>query len=310
MAGKTVKSAEFFLTGLNVISNEFQSLGAPDIQTFRNWYVSNNDIQQLCAKDPAVVPILYKQIETQFPSLSKNLKAFFENLYSEKFLGLEIISSKIGWIKDHYRQFVSINKHGRCPYCGIFPIDGVYDSTREAYDHYLPKSKYPFNSINFKNLAPMCEKCNSKNKSSGDPLHDSNGMRRKAFYSYQTNQYQIEFEIRVQPGNWNQLKPDDLEIFSGPPTLKEEIDTWFDVFNLEDRYKALLCKEAEGKAWIEQVLDEWTCDGKTPDQFMTTLSRQTFNQPLVECRFLKKPFLEACQRAGLFRGRASPSPSP
>ncbi len=27
-------------------------------------------------------------------------------------------------------------------------------SNPEAYDHYLPKSLYPFNSINFRNLVP------------------------------------------------------------------------------------------------------------------------------------------------------------
>ena len=144
-------------------------------------------------------------------------------MYSGDFLSLRIISEKIGKIEDHYDCFVTANNKGKCPYCGIFSLDSQYDPSREAYDHYLPKSKYPFNSINFKNLAPMCEKCNSRNKGVKDPLYSSNGTRRKSFYSYQTNQPRIEIEVEVQTRDWNQLKPEEIQIRTGSAALREEI---------------------------------------------------------------------------------------
>ena len=55
----------------------------------------------------------------------------------------------------------------------------------------MPKGSYPFISVNFKNLAPMCSECNSSYKLAKDPtkhidpLHAASGStRRKSFYSY------------------------------------------------------------------------------------------------------------------------------
>ena len=59
-------------------------------------------------------------------------------------------------------------------------MKGTHHSKREAYDHYLPKVLYPFNSINFRNLAPACHECNSTYKLGKDPAHNPAG-RRKAF---------------------------------------------------------------------------------------------------------------------------------
>jgi len=33
---------------------------------------------------------------------------------------------------------------------------------------------------------------------------------------------------------------------------------------------------------------------------MIALARQSQNKPYADCNFLKKPFLDACQRIGLF----------
>jgi len=133
---------------------------------------------------------------------------------------------------------------------------------------------------------------------SKDPLHNSeNGYRRKSFYPYQTSPYAIELEISLNPQDWNNIKPDDVSLTLGPEVLKEEIDTWLDVYGIEERYKAKCCGENDGKYWIAQVWDEWQNNGKTPQDCLTTLKRQ---KPLADVNFLKKPFLEACQRAGLF----------
>lgn len=43
--------------------------------------------------------------------------------------------------------------------CQPCDINGVHHTKREAYDHYRPKPLYPFNSVNFRNLAPACHEC-------------------------------------------------------------------------------------------------------------------------------------------------------
>lgn len=86
----------------------------------------------------------------------------------------------------------------------------------------------------------------------------------------------------------------------GPVALIEKIATWKDVYGIEERYKAKLCGDNDGKYWLTQVLDEWTVGGRKPADFLATLARQTQDRPFADCNFLKKPFLDACQQIGLF----------
>lgn len=64
-----------------------------------------------------------------------------------------------------------------CPYCNInlttiiiYEIDPVTNQAvvRPALDHYICKSKYPFFSVNIRNLIPSCTACNSNLKSDHD----------------------------------------------------------------------------------------------------------------------------------------------
>jgi hypothetical protein len=72
------------------------------------------------------------------------------------------------------------------------------------------------------------------------------------------------------------------------------------VYGIEERYKSKLCSESDGKAWLVQVLDEWKEQGRDPKNFLRTLALSTQKRPYTDCNFLKEPFLEACQRRGMF----------
>ena len=109
--------------------------------------------------------------------------------------------------------------------------------------------------------------------------------------------------IDLSAQDWTNIKPDDVHLTTGPEELKEEIATWMDVYGIEERYRAMCCGESDGKYWIEQVLDEWQTDGKTPEEFLFTLARQARMKPYAEANFLKQPFLEACRRSGIFNTR-------
>ncbi|WP_340121696.1 hypothetical protein [Methylobacter svalbardensis] len=301
------KGADFFLAGLQHIFEDFKILENTDIENLKHWYRSNNRVDLLCAKDPSVSPVTYNDIEKLSDKLSHHLKDFFKNLYSQSFLSLTSISSRIGQIENHYTDFISKNASGKCPFCGINNVKGNYHSKREAYDHYLPKGKYPFNSINFRNLAPACNECNSSYKLAQDPLYNAKdpllpqtGGIRKSFYPYQVNQYTIEFKITLDSHDWNNIQPADIELQTGPDELREELDTWLDVYGIDERYKAKCCTKNDGKYWIEQVLDECQNDGRTPEQIFNTLARQAKLKPYADVNFLKFPFLEACNNKRLF----------
>ena len=257
---------------------------------------------QLCrqhvAEQVRFDPDRYDDIAVNHKDLAAQLGTFFKGLYSQSLLDLAALRAKIGDIDDHYQTFVTTNKVGKCPFCGIGDIKGVHHSKREAYDHYLPKALYPFNSINFRNLAPACHKCNSTYKLSKDPAHNLAG-RRKAFYPFAAAAQIIDIQVALQHSDIENLKPTDVQMQFGP-AITEEIETWKEVYGIEERYKAKLCGENDGKYWLTQVLDECQAVDKQPTDVLAMRAQQAQSRPYADCNFLRRPFLEACQQIGVF----------
>jgi hypothetical protein len=297
--------ADFFYGHVERIYGLFSALSSAQISQFQQWYQGNNDLERVCANDPATHLARYADIAVNHNGLAAELGTFFKGLYSQSLLDLSPLRAKIGDIDDHYQTFVATNKAGKCPFCGINDLLGEYHSKREAYDHYLPKALYPFNSINFRNLVPACHHCNSSYKTSKDPAYTPKDPaaavpRRAIFYPYTATPYVIEVQVTLRSSDVARLTPADVDMTIGPVALNEKIATWKDVYGIEERYKAKLCGDNDGKYWLTQVLDEWKVEGRKPADFLATLARQTQNRPFADCNFLRKPFLDACQQIGVF----------
>src|SRR5262249_10976578 len=142
------QGGDFFYGHVERIYGLFALLTSVQIDQFKQWYQANNDIEKVCANDLAVHVARYGDIAAVHKELGEQLGGFFKGVYSN--LNMAALKNKIGDIADHYKHFMQVNKLGKCPFCGITDLYGVYHSKREAYDHYLPKALYPFNSINFK----------------------------------------------------------------------------------------------------------------------------------------------------------------
>ncbi len=293
------KAGDFFYGHVQLIYDFFSKLMPAQVAQIRQWYQANNDIKNICTNSPRAQIARYADIAAIYPDLCKHLKSFFQGLYNQNLLNIKALKDKIGHIDEHYKAFMKINKMGKCPFCGLNDIKGIHHKYREAYDHYLPKGLYPFNSINFRNLAPCCHECNSTYKLKKDPAHNANG-RRKSFYPYADEAQEIEVTISLNSNDFNRLTPDDICLSFGPTAVREEIETWQDIFGIAERYKAKCSSESDGKYWLEQILDEWKEDDRPPEDYLTALTRQTKKKPLADCNFLKKAFLEGCQRAGAF----------
>ena len=292
------QSPDFFYGYVERIYGLFSALSVAQINQFQLWYQGNNDLDKVCANDPVADLVRYTDIAATHKDLGEQLAVFFKGLYSQSLLDLAALRVKIGDINDHYQTFVSTNKAGKCPFCGIGDIKGAHHTKREAYDHYLPKALYPFNSINFRNLAPACHECNSSYKLSKDPAHDRDG-RRKAFNPYAATAHTVQIQIALRHAEFEKLMPADITLEFGPAALREELDTWKDVYGIEERYKAKLCSENDGKYWLTQVLEECQAYGKSPVEILTMLTQQAQSRPYADCNFLRKPFLDACQQIGL-----------
>lgn len=298
------ETGKAFYEDVKIIYELFAVLQPLNIGQFKRWYQANNDIEHVCANNPATHVARYADIAVYHPTLATNLGNFFKGLYSQSLLNLAVIRNKIGDVDDHYQVFMKTNNVGKCPFCGIHDLLGEYHSKREAYDHYLPKALYPFNSINFRNLVPACHHCNSSYKTSKDPAYTPKDparsvSRRAVFYPYTMQQHKIEIEVELLQLDVFILTSKDINLKFGPHSLNEKIETWKNVYGIEERYKAKLCGENDGKYWLTQVLDEWHEDGRDPKDYLKTLARQAKSSPYANDNFLRKPFLDACHRKGL-----------
>jgi len=298
------KGADFFYGNVERIYDLFAALTPSQIEQFERWYHGNNDIENVCANDPAPQLVRYADMPANYKDLCDQLATFFKGLYSQSLLDLAALRDKIGEIDDHYRSFMTVNKVGKCPFCGISDMLGQFHTKRDAYDHYLPKALYPFNSINFRNLVPACPHCNSSYKTTKDPAHppkDPTGgaTRRRMFYPYSTNARKIELSVSLAHTNFNVLSDADIDIVFGPSENAEELATWRDVYSIEERYKAKLVAESDGKYWIVQALDEWQKTGGSVSDYLADQAQKAAKWPFAECNFLKNAYLQGCHRVGI-----------
>lgn len=298
------QGGDFFYGHVEGIYDLFAGLNRTQIAQLKRWYQANNNIEKICANDPTTLIARYTDIQAVHPALSKQLAVFFKGLYSQQLLDLATLREKIGKIDGHYKAFMGKNKVSKCPFCGISDMLDANHTPREAYDHYLPKKLYPFNSINFRNLVPACHHCNSSYKTSKDPAFtpkDPAGAieRRKVFYPYANHGHRIEVTIELRKPDVDQLEKNDIQLAFGPPMLNEEIETWKDVYGIEERYKAKCCS-ADARDWLEQIRILRDAHGLDPEASLKALQQQTDKDQFANSNFFKKAFLDGCQKAGLF----------
>ena len=111
----------------------------------RNWYQNFSE-----------VPVLYKSVNDTLRDIFN-----YENFASRKGQG-----KKGGGIP----LLRTVLKYMRyCPYCNadmVYAIkcDDNGKSYKSAFDHFYPRSRYPFLGLSLYNLIPSCDRCNSKFK--------------------------------------------------------------------------------------------------------------------------------------------------
>lgn len=136
-------------------------------------------------------------------------------------------------IRDHqYAIIYEASAYCVCPFCGFEYFDAP-SAPREALDHYLPESKYPFAAANLRNLVPMGNKCNSRYKLAQDILFSNTGVRRRSFNPYNHAQIQLSLESSEPfAGKNGQLPRWEIDFYPN----SEEVDTWAEVFSIRERY--------------------------------------------------------------------------
>jgi len=303
------KGADFFNTHVESIYHIFQKLPADAIRRLRRWYRGNNNLERICSNNANVPLVRYDDIKATHPELAEQLGTFFKGLYER--VDLAALRKQVGDIDDHYKTFRRANRSDRCPFCGLSDLLGPDHGPREAYDHYLPKALYPFNSINFRNLLPACHHCNSSYKGGKDPAFSpaENGqqVRRKLFYPFASKPWKIALRVSLKPDAIEHPEPNDITLDFGPAELSEQIGTWKDVYGIEERYCAKLCG-TDARDWLEQALTQqrWHDEsqgkrGRSASAYLQEIAEYTQERPWANSNFLKHAFLQACATAGMIR---------
>lgn len=249
----------------------------------RNAFNANNSIQALCMN--TVNPVFYDDLSLNInPLFSKKIKSFFNNLYENVF------NQQPFYLNKHYDKFFESNKT-ICPFCGLVSLQKNSSVHREAYDHYLPKEKYPFNAVNLKNLLPMCSKCNEYYKGSKDPLFDTD--RKKTFY-YFNREPEFEIIINIVDQSSDHF---NIDISFISYSMQEEVDTWNRLFELENRYKDdFFCQENYGAT----LLNHWYACSKRSPEYIQNEMYFFDSDKHIDKNFLRKSLLTACVHQNLF----------
>ena len=176
-----------------------------------------------------------------------------------------------------------------CPFCGTEYFDAP-GAAREALDHYLARSRYPFASANLRNLVPMGNKCNSSYKLATDLLVRADGSRRVAFDPYNHASLSMslnESELFADPDDWTPRW--EIEFVPDSP----EVATWDEVFSVRERFVRDHLNPSF-RSWLDQFGKLAKREALRPDSGAAVAAAlKRFEDNAADCGFQDRGFLKA-----------------
>lgn len=236
----------------------FQRVSPEQIDLLRTTFVNNNQIEKLCRNE--INPLRFEDLKKLYEGdddwgdLLKAIKVFCVDMYS-KYVYLKAFEDMYGTMDAYYKALVKNDSMCHC--CGIGSVLTMYNTPRDAFDHYLPKSIYPFITLNFRNLVPTCPHCNSSYKHEIDTLYDKIGeeeKRTKAFLPFGIRENHISVKISFTK-LYDKEKVEDcgMKISFSCQEKDEELQTWRRIYNIDEQYRAY-CYDEENLSVVESLL--------------------------------------------------------
>lgn len=285
-----ITNHDWFFDGVKEIYLICKDLSADQRALLRVVFGNNNDIKGLCARTTSIIPL---------DKLDENLKdrliPFIKKLY-DSLLDWVYIKSRYGSKKEYYDELITENGFLFCPCCGYGQIKTEYDKGHSSFDHHLPLKHYPFSVINFDNLYPLCNQCNSDYKGELDILLHEKKIFHPANPKHPDICVKLEINIRLFPNYINRIdsndKLDKRLVKISFNENSEEIDSWDRIFSIKDRYFGQI--GSNRKSWFQQVTKRYAKDKSrhalyTVDNAFDDIIDEI--EPLDYLGFLKTPFL-------------------
>lgn len=280
--------SDWVKNSITSIYEEAKKLSNDDIATFKEVFTENNKIKYLCSN-----PTESRSLSLLTDDFRKVIEPFFKSIYT-KLLDLTFIQNNYGTKKEYYNQLITDNKVKYCPCCGYGDMKTIYEKGYSAYDHYLPQKHYPFSTVNFNNLVPLCDNCNSSNKGDTDILSDG----KKVHYPLNSSYSEIEIELDISEDSFQEIiiKTNNSDLLEEKhikvnfSDKSEETESWDTIFGIRTRYFG---KIAGNRAnWIDDVREVYRhskiVTESVQDAFDLTIELKTSS----DLGFLKVPFLK------------------
>lgn len=277
----------------------FKSLPEVRRNTLKKDYLNSQDIERCLTGQ--VTPLSKDDLERICPELSNKLEQFFFPLWDSNLLTTTLMTVRYKTKKQHYEAFDKVNNSDSCAYCGMSEFYTANDEYREAYDHFLPKKKYYLSAMNFRNLTPMCGKCNEDAKQEKDPLYSCKKRtpnRQKVFYPYAEHHPSISIKARIKTCDINNACP-IVHIELGPDAFNEQLESWDEIFNVKSRFVSYISKKYQ--SLIKIGLEKCNYKKEALPQAMREMKEVYSIFPYTEGNFLKiaciDAYLDACQQS-------------
>lgn len=244
----------------------------------------NNRITELC--EGTLIPIA---LDTLPNVVKEDMKPLLVKFYDYLIDRAEVPGDKL----DYYNQLRLANPQFRfCPCCGLSPIESAETHYREDNDHYLPKANFPFATVNFQNLIPLCSKCNKKCKSTKNPFDAG----RISFYAFDINHVPISVSVSILESeelDYRALRIADIDISFDNDAIKTT--TWDWLFQIKERYN----EEVKGfaKTELRTVANRLYRNrdrklGQPYEQILDDTIEDYEIELFEDRKFLKRPFLQ------------------
>lgn len=154
-----------------------------------------------------------------------------------------------------------------CPYCNrlyTFTSRGKNGATRPQFDHYLPKSKYPYYAVSILNLIPSCGLCNQSKHDEDDkmvlyPYSEEFGVdvvfrtkskKKKRKFDYLIGDLDAKDDFKVVLKRSKRIRGTEFE---------ERVKNSIDIFHLQELYNGHKDYILH-LFWIEQIFTETYMD--------------------------------------------------
>lgn len=284
---------------LNSVSDVFdicKRLNNNQLKVLRRAVHHNNKIEKLCSGE--LTPVTYREINRIDTTLSIEIQKICGRLY-KYIIDRQPFYSVYGTKGNFYKEI--IGEETVCSCCGVGTMLNKHQNPVGALDHYFPINHYPFSSINFKNLVPICDICNSKYKTQKDTLFTikvrtkkgrkiQNIRKFRAFYPYSTNYEMIEVSVSITNDDLANLSKNDITIDYSLPNYDEEIKNWERLFNVSEVHKANLLDNST-RSFINTQFDMMKL-GITFDQCCNLYTNNLF----YDKNFIRIPYLREFYR--------------